>query len=203
LPSRIDHLDQRLLAGGGIHGLREQLGRQVEVDAAGAAGQGRADRACDAHADVLCMQHAERGLAQRLGDRKLVHLLVVALLQVDDLALARAGDQDHREAVGGGVGQRREAIQETGRGHGEADAGLLREEAGGGSGIARVLLVTERNNANPGSLRLACQVGDRDPGQRINGVQAVELHRVDQQMEAVGQFAGRSFVRHGESLFGK
>src|SRR5665647_402726 len=49
--------------------------------------------------------HAEGGLAQRLGDGQLVHLLVVTLLQVDDLALAGAADEDHRETIGGGVGQ--------------------------------------------------------------------------------------------------
>ena len=84
---RIDHLDQRLLAGGCIHHLTEKLGRQVEVDAARTAGHGGADGARHAGADVLRVQHAEGRLAERLGDGELVHLLVVALLQVDDLAL--------------------------------------------------------------------------------------------------------------------
>ena len=103
---RVDDLDQRLLAGFGVHHLTEQLGRQVEIDAARTSRHRGADRAGETDADVLRMQDAERRLAQRLGDGELVHLLVVALLQVDDLALGGAGDQDHREAVGGGVRQR-------------------------------------------------------------------------------------------------
>ena len=87
---RIDHLDQRLLPGLRVHHLTEQLGRQIEIDAARTPGDGGADRARDADADVGGMQHAERRLAERLGDGELVHLLVVALLQVDDLALGRA-----------------------------------------------------------------------------------------------------------------
>ena len=84
----IDDLDERVLARLGVHRLREELGGQVEIHAAGTARHRGADRARDADADVLRVQDAERGLAQRLGDRELVHLLVVALLQVDDLALA-------------------------------------------------------------------------------------------------------------------
>jgi hypothetical protein len=33
------------------------------------------------------VEHAKRRLAQRLGDRELIHLFVVALLEIDDLAL--------------------------------------------------------------------------------------------------------------------
>src|SRR6266705_1579510 len=69
-----------------------------------AAGNGGADRARDAHADVLGVQHAEGGLGERLGDGQLVHLLVVTLLEIDDLALAGAAHEDHREAIDGGVG---------------------------------------------------------------------------------------------------
>jgi hypothetical protein len=96
---RVDDLDQRALARRRVDRLREELGREVEVDAAGTAGDGRADRARDADADVFGMQDAKRCLAERLGDRELVHLLVVALLQVDDLALARAADEDHRKQL--------------------------------------------------------------------------------------------------------
>ena len=183
---RIDHLDQRFPAGCRVHGLREQLGRQVEVDAARAAGDGGADGARDAHADVLGVQHAEGGLAQRLGDGQLVHLLVVALLQVDDLALAGAADQDHREAIGGGVGQRGQAVEEAGGGHRQADAGLLRHEAGDGGGVAGVLLVAERNHAHAFGLRHAGEVGDRDAGQTEDRVDAVELQGIDDQVKAVG-----------------
>ena len=94
------------------------------------------------------VQHAEGRLAHRLGDGELVHLLVVALLQVDDLALGRARDQDHREAVGGGVGERGQAVEEARRRDGEADARLLRQVAGDRGGVARVLLVAEGDDAH-------------------------------------------------------
>ena len=85
---RIDDLDQRLAAGLGVHRLREQLRRQVEIDAAGRPDTAaRIARATPTPMSSR-MQHAEGGLAERLGDRELVHLFVVALLQVDDLALA-------------------------------------------------------------------------------------------------------------------
>ena len=154
---RVDHLDQRLGAGLGVHHLAEQLGRQVEIDAARTARHRGADRARDADADVGGVQHAEGRLAQRLGDGELVHLLVVALLQVDDLALGRARDQDHREAVGGGVGERGQAVEEARRRHGEADAGLLRQEAGDRRGVAGVLLVAERDDADACGLRHAAE----------------------------------------------
>ena len=173
------------LAGRGVHRLREQLGRQVEVDAARTARHRGADGARDADADVFGVQHAERRLAQRLGDRELVHLLVVALLQVDDLALARAADEDHREAVGRRVGERGQAVEEAGRRHRQADAGLLREEAGGGGGVAGVLLVAERDHAHALGLRHAREVGDRNAGQAEDRVDAVQLQRVDDEVKAV------------------
>src|SRR3546814_11160386 len=76
------------------------------------------------------MQHAVRGLTERLGDGELVQLLVVALLQVDDLALRGAADEDHRIAVGRGMGQRGQAVEEARRRHREADTRLLRQESG-------------------------------------------------------------------------
>jgi hypothetical protein len=197
LGRRVDDLDQRLLAGFLVHALREQLGRQVQVDAARAAGDGGADGARDAHADVLGVQHAEGGLAQGLGDGQLVHLLVVALLQVDDLALAGARDQDHGEAVGGGVRQRGEAVQEAGRGHREADAGLAVMKAGGCGGIAGVLLVAEGDHLHAVGLRDAQEVGDRDAGQGEDRVDVVQLQRVDDEVEAIGRFAILRFGAHG------
>src|SRR4051794_18554795 len=108
------------------------------------------------------MQHAEGRLAERLGDGQLIHLLVIALLQVDDLALGRAADQDHWEAVGGGVGERSEAVEKAGRGYREADAGLLREKAGNRGRVAGVLLMPERDYAHACGLRHAAQISNRD-----------------------------------------
>ena len=192
---RVDHLDQRLAAGLGVHHLAEQLGRQVEIDAARPPGDGSADGARHADADVGSVQHAERRLAQRLGDGELVHLLVVALLQIDDLALGGAGDQDHREAVGGGVRQRGEPVEEARRRHGETDAGLLGQVAGDRRGVAGVLLVAERKHADAFGLRHAEKVGDRDAGHGIDGLDAVELERVDDEVEAVRQLLLAGCVR--------
>ena len=121
-----------------------------------------ADGARQPDADVLGMQHAERRLAQRLCDCELVHLFIVALLQVDDLALGRARDQDHREAVGGGMRQRLQAVEEAGRRHGEADARLLGKKARDRCGIAGILLVAEGKHADTGSLCHAAEIGDRN-----------------------------------------
>ncbi len=196
--SRVDDLHQRLGAGVCIHHLAEQLGRQIEIDAAWAAGHCGADGAGKANADVLRMQHAERRLAERLGDRELVHFLVVALLQVDDFALRRARDQDHREAVGRGVGERGEAVEKSGRRHREADAGLLGQEAGDRCRIAGVLLVAERQDANARRLRHAAEVRDRDTGHSVDCIEAVELERIDDEMKAVRQL----FFRFDGGLLG-
>ena len=196
---RVDDLDQRLLPGLRIHHLTEQLGRQIEIDAARTAGDGRADRARQADADVGGMQHAEGRLAQRLGDGELVHLLVVALLQVDDLALGRARDQDHRKAVGRGVGERDQTVEKAGRRHREADAGLFGQIAGDGRRVAGVLLVPERDDADACGLRHAAEVRDRDAGHAVDRLDVVELHRIDDEMKAVRQLAfcfgrGRRFL---------
>ena len=187
----VDHLDQRLAAFFGVHHLAEQLSRQIEVDAAGPAGDRGADRTRQADADVLRMQDAERRFAQRLGDGELVHLLVVALLQVDDLALGRARDQDHREAVRGRMRERSQAVEEAGCRNGEADTGFLGEEAGDRGGIAGVLLVAEREHADASRLGHAAEVGDRNPRHAIDRIETVELQRIDDEVEAVGQFALR------------
>ena len=144
------------LAGRRVHRLREQLRGQVEVHAARAARHRRADRPGDADADVFGMQHAVSRLAQRLGDRELVHLFVVALLQVDDLALleplmriigkqlvprgqaveartpsSRCSLDPKASRIMGkqfvvAGGQRRQPVEEAGGGHGQANAGLPR-----------------------------------------------------------------------------
>jgi hypothetical protein len=94
-----------------------------------------------------------------------------------------------------------EAVQEARGRHRQADAGLLRQEAGGRGGVAGVLLVAERDHAQAGGLRHAGEIGDRNPGHLVDVLDAVELERVDQQVEAVGRFAGLGFSRHGGCLF--
>ena len=201
---RVDHLDQRLLAGLGVHHLREQLGGQVEVDAARAARNGGANGARDADADVLGVQHAEGRLAQRLGDGELIHFLVVALLQIDDLAFRRAGNLDHRETVRRGVGERGQSVQEAGRRYGEADAGLLGQEPGDGGGVAGVLLVAERKHADARGLGHAAEIRDRDAGHGVDRVESVQLERVDDEVKTVRQILGlgRRLLFFGEHVRG-
>ena len=134
------------------------------------------------------MQHAERRLAQRLGDGELVHLLVVALLQIDDLAFGRAADQDHRKAVRRRIGQRDQAVQEARRRDREAHARRLGQEPRDRRRIAGVLLVPERDHPHPLGLRQTAQIGDRDAGDVVDRLDAVQLQRVDDQVEPVGQF---------------
>ena len=184
---RIDDLDERFGSSLRVDRLREQFGRQIEVDAARTAGHCGADRARDADADVGGMQHAERRLAERPGDRQLVHLFVIALLQVDDLALGRAADLDHRKAVRRRIGQRRQTVEEAGRRHGEAHAGVLCEVAGDCRGVAGVLFMPERDDADAGGLCQAAEVRDGDARHPVDRFDAVELERLDDEMEAVGQ----------------
>ncbi len=195
----VDHLHQRLAPGFGVHHLAEQFCGQIEIDAAGAARDCGADRTRDADADVGRVQHAEGRLAQRLGDCELVHLLVVALLQVDDLALGRAGDQDHREAVRRRMCERGEAVEEARRRDGEADAGLLGEEARDRGRVAGVLLVAEREHADARGLRHAAEVRDRNAGHAVDRGEVVQLQRIDDEVEAVGQLA--LFLRAGRGFF--
>ena len=183
----IDDLDERLGSRVRVDRLREQFGRQIEIDAARATGHRGTDRARHADADVRGMQHAERRLTEGLGNRQLVHLFVVALLQIDDLALGRAADQDHRKAVGRRIGQRGQTVEEAGGRHGEADAGLLGQVAGDGRGVAGVLLMPERDDAYAGGLRQAAEVRDGDARHPVDGLDAIEHQRFDDEVKAVGQ----------------
>ena len=193
---RVDHLDQRLRSGLGVHHLAEQFCGEVEIDAAGTARDRRANGAGEADADIGGVQHAERRLAQRFGNGELIHLFIVALLQVDDLALGRTRDQDHREAVGGGVGEGGQAVEKTGRRNREADAGFLGQEAGDRGGVAGVLLVTEGDHADARGLRHAAEIRDRNAGHAIDRGKSVELQRIDHEVKAVGQLAlGLGFGR--------
>ena len=84
------------------------------------------------------------------------------------------------------------AVEKAGRRDGEADAWLLRQEAGGGRRIAGVLFVAERDHSQAFGLRHARQVGDRDAGQGEDRVDVVELEGVDDKVETVGRLNGVS-----------
>src|SRR5690606_19529416 len=145
----------------------------------------RTNGASDTDADVFDVQNPESGFTERFSDGQLIHLFVVALLQVDDLALAGAADQDHGPAVGRGVRQRNQAVQEARRGHGQADARLLRQVTGDGGRVTGVCLVAERDDADAFSLRHTREVGDRNTGQTVNRVDVVQLQGIDEQLKAI------------------
>jgi hypothetical protein len=52
-----------------------------------------------------------------------------------------------------------------------------------------VLLVAEGDDAHAGGLREAAEIGDRDAGHAVDVGDAVELQRVDDEVEAVGLLA--------------
>ena len=190
----IDNLDQRLLALLCSDHLTEQLGRQIEIDAARTARHRGADGTRQADADICRMENAVGRLAQRLGDGELVHLLVIALLQIDDLALGRARDQDHRKTIGRGMGERGQSVEEAGRRHRQADAGLLGQEAGDGGGIAGILFMPERQDADTLGLRHAAEIRDRNARYAVDRVDAIELERLDDEVKAVCQLLRRRIV---------
>ncbi len=120
-----------------------------------------------------------------VGDGELVHLLVIALLQVDDLPFGRARNKNHREAVRCRVREGRQSVEKAGRGNGEADAGLFRQEARDGCRISGVLLMPEGNHAHARRLRHASQVGDWNAGDTVDGIDAVQLQRIDHEMKTI------------------
>ena len=126
----------------------EHLGGQVEIDAARPPGDGGADRPRDADADILRAVDAVGRLGIGPGGGELVHLLVIALFEIDDRAVGRAADQDHREAVGRRVGQRDQPVQKAGGRDGHADARLLGQKPGDRGGVAGRLLVPEAEIAD-------------------------------------------------------
>ena len=177
---------------------RGRVDRDAGAHDGGAGEAGRFEVARDRHADVFGMQHAERRLAQRLGDGELVHLFVITLLQIDDFAFARAADQNHRKAVGSRVSQRGQTIQKSGCGHRQTNARFLRHETCNRRRVAGVLLMTERNHAHAGSLRLPRKIRNWNSGQPVDGVDAVKLERVDDEVKTVGRFL-RCSRRRGRS----
>ena len=71
---------------------------------------------------------------------------------------------------------------------------------GGGGGVAGVLLVADRDDAQAFGLHLSRQVGDRNAGQSEHGVDAVQLQRLDDELEAVGRLFGLALRRRAARL---
>ena len=193
---RIDDLDQRLLRRLDVERRAQHLGRQVEIDAARTPRHGGADRPRDADADVLRPVDAVGRLGVRPGGAELIHLLVIALLEIDDRPVARPADHDHREAVGRGVGQGDHPVQEAGGRDRHADARLLRQIPGDRGRVPGRLLVPKAEVADPFILRQAQQIGDRDARHPKDRVDPVQLQRLHHQVKAVRHIARHFLSAH-------
>ena len=101
------------------------------------------------------------------------------MLKVDDRPVARSADLDHGEPVRGGVGQGHHAVEKAGSRDGEADTRFLRQIAGDRRRVAGGLLMVEADVANAFGLSQPRQVGHRNAGHTVDGVEAIELHGLD------------------------
>src|SRR6185312_14793472 len=85
--------------------------------------------------------------------------------------------------------QRGQAVEETGRRDGQADAGLLGQEACDRCRVAGALFMTEGQDPDACGLGHAAEVGDRNARHAVNGGETIELERVDDEIESVGLLA--------------
>src|SRR5258708_7029355 len=72
-----------------------------------------ADRTGDAAADIFGPIHPIGRFRESFGSRQLVEFLVVAALQIDDVAVAGARNHHHGKTVRGGVRERDEPIEKA------------------------------------------------------------------------------------------
>ena len=82
-------------------------------------------RSCDSNTDILGLTDAEGCLGVRLCRIQLIKFFIVALLEIDNLAVARSTDLDHGKAISGSIGGRDEAVQESWCGDGQTNPRLL------------------------------------------------------------------------------
>src|SRR3954451_16337364 len=92
------------------------------------------------------------------------------------------------------MGERGQAVEEAGSRHRQTNPGLFGQVTCDRRRIARVLLVAERDNADAGGLRHPAEIRDRNAGYAIDRGEAVELERIDDEIEAVGLLA-LGFIR--------
>src|SRR3546814_12113709 len=87
-----------------------------------------------------------------------------------DVCSSDLADEDHRIAVGRGMGQRGQAVEEARRRHREADTRLLRQESGNRRRVAGALLVPEREDPQALALHETAKVGYRTAGHALDSV---------------------------------
>ena len=94
-------------------------------------------------------------------------------------------DEDHRKAVGRGIGESRQSIQKPWSGDGQADAWHLGHEPRCRGRIASTLLVTESVEPHPFRLRQPRQIGNRNSSDSVERVDPVEFQGIHHKVEAV------------------
>ena len=170
----------------GVHSSREHCCGNVKIDSAGAAREGGAHGTRNSRGNVLGAVDAVGCLCKGLCDVHLVQPLVVALLQVDDVAVARPANLYHGESVDSGTGECREPVQESRRRHCEAYSRLSCEESAYCGCVPRRLLVTESNVSYSHLLCASRKVGDGDSHYSENSLNAVHLQCIHHQVHAIG-----------------
>ncbi len=144
------------------------------------------NRACDSNTNVFGPVDPVGRLCVGLCGIHLIELFIIALLEIDDVTLARSADLDHGEAVGGSIGKCHQAVQEAWRRNGQANSRLLGQITCYGSSVSCRLLMPEADEPYSFSLGQPAQISDRNSWNSVDGVDSVELERVDNQMKSVG-----------------
>jgi hypothetical protein len=145
----VDDAHQRVGADLGVNCSAQNRARQIEINAARASRDSRADRAGEANANVLRPLDPVGGFGERLGRVHLVELFVFALLQIDGGPIARPADLDHRKAIGRCIGESDHPVQKAGRRDGQTDAGLPCQIAGDRRCVAGGGLMAEADITDP------------------------------------------------------
>ena len=88
------------------------------------------DGARDSNTDIFGLVNPEGCLGVRFRRIHLIKFFVVALLEIDNFPVARSADLDHGKTVGGSIGERHQAVQETWCGDGQTNPRLLGQITG-------------------------------------------------------------------------
>ena len=193
--SWIDNAHQRLRPCICIERCTENICGQVQIDPTGPSRYGGTDGACDSNTDIFRLANPEGCLGVRFCRIHLIQFFVVALLEIDNLTVARSADLDHGKTIGGRIGQRHQAVQETWCGDGQTNPRLLGQIAGDRGCISGRLFMPKADVPYSFCLSQPGQICDRNSRNAINRVDSVELQGIDYEVKSVGQSRRFLFVR--------
>ena len=111
--NRINRCKERGLRFLNVHGGTQHGRCDVQIYTARSARQGSADGSCYSNGNVLRTIDTIGSLHKRFGNVHLVKTFIIALLEVDDVTVARTTDLNHRKTVDGCFGQRSQSIEKT------------------------------------------------------------------------------------------